>query len=471
MAEGPRLQRGVLPLWFGLELPVSRRAYVVSGLGLALVKYTVDALIVYAVSQKFWWPLAYLSPLYSIRTEGWNDIKWLALVLAITTMPFLWIGVSMSARRAADAGRSPWIGTLFLVPYFNYLAILVLALMPSRPGWYRDEPGSPYRAPQPVAAAPFELESGVKSALSGLLAAAATGVAMMIFTVHGLGLYGGTLFLVTPFAMGAVSAYLYNRPWRRSFMKTLGIAQASLMLAGAVVLLFALEGIVCLLMAAPIAIVGTAFGAFIGWGFAGSMPQRPLIDGRVMLILPLAAAVELVAGTSDTGPEYEVISAVEVAAPPDVVWQNVVAFSELDPPTAWHERIGIAYPVRARLEGSGVGAIRNCEFSTGPFVEPITRWEPGKRLSFDVASQPPPMQEWSPFKNVHPPHLDVSLRSRRGEFRLIPLEGGRTRLEGSTWYELSIEPRAYWRLWTDEIIHQIHDRVLSHIRRRSEDGR
>jgi len=99
--------------------------------------------------------------------------------------------------------------------------------------------------------------------------------------------------------------------------------------------------------------------------------------------------------------------------------------------------------VRAWLGGRGVGAVRHCEFSTGPFVEPITRWEPGKRLSFDVASQPPPMQEWSPFKNVHPPHLDASLRSRRGEFRLIPLPGGRTRLEGSTWYELSIEPRVY----------------------------
>jgi hypothetical protein len=35
--------------------------------------------------------------------------------------------------------------------------------------------------------------------------------------------------------------------------------------------------------------------------------------------------------------------------------------------------------------------VRYCVFSTGPFVEPITVWEPGRRLGFDVAQQPPPM--------------------------------------------------------------------------------
>jgi len=42
------------------------------------------------------------------------------------------------------------------------------------------------------------------------------------------------------------------------------------------------------------------------------------------------------------------------------------------------------------------------------FVEPITRWEPPARLSFDVRSQPLPMQEWSFYRRVHPPHLDAS---------------------------------------------------------------
>ncbi len=51
------------------------------------------------------------------------------------------------------------------------------------------------------------------------------------------------------------------------------------------------------------------------------------------------------------------------------------------------------------------------------------------------------MAEWSPYRNVAAPHLDGYLRVRDGEFRLQPLPGGRTRLEGRTRYEMRIFPR------------------------------
>jgi hypothetical protein len=44
------------------------------------------------------------------------------------------------------------------------------------------------------------------------------------------------------------------------------------------------------------------------------------------------------------------------------------------------------------------------------------------------------------------------------------LSGGRTRLEGSTWYEIEMAPEAYWQLWSDFLIHRIHNRVLDHIK-------
>jgi hypothetical protein len=107
-------------------------------------------------------------------------------------------------------------------------------------------------------------------------------------------------------------------------------------------------------------------------------------------------------------------------------------------------------------------------FSTGTFVEPITAWEPGRRLAFDVTEAPPPLRELTPFAGVAPPHLDGYLLSRRGEFRLVPLGDGRTRLEGSTWYELRLGPEAYWQVYSDWLIHRIHQRVLQHIRSEAE---
>jgi len=91
-------------------------------------------------------------------------------------------------------------------------------------------------------------------------------------------------------------------------------------------------------------------------------------------------------------------------------------------------------------------------------------WEPGRRLAFDVDSQPPPLQEWSPYADLAPPHLDGYFKARHGEFRLISMPGGRTRLEGSTWYEMRLRPEGYWDVFAAALIHRIHGRVLRHIK-------
>jgi hypothetical protein len=89
-------------------------------------------------------------------------------------------------------------------------------------------------------------------------------------------------------------------------------------------------------------------------------------------------------------------------------------------------------------------------------------------LKFSVTRNPEPMQEWTPYRGVHPAHLDGYLESRAGQFRLVPLEGGRTLLEGTTWYHHHLWPADYWQLWSGHIIHTIHMRVLRHVRQLSE---
>lgn len=128
--------------------------------------------------------------------------------------------------------------------------------------------------------------------------------------------------------------------------------------------------------------------------------------------------------------------------------------------------------MRARIDGQGVGAVRYCEFSTGAFIEPITVWQPPVSsamglLRFDVIESPPPLQEWS-WTGIDPPHLHDFLVSRQGQFELIRLPDGRTRLEGTTWYEHAILPDVYWRLWSDWIIGRVHAEVLDHVKHLAE---
>ena len=142
----------------------------------------------------------------------------------------------------------------------------------------------------------------------------------------------------------------------------------------------------------------------------------------------------------------------------------MIAFPDLQEPEEWYFRSGIGYPKRARMEGSGVGAVRHCEFSTGTFVEPIQIWDEGRLLKFSVTSSPAPMTELSPYADLVPGHLHGYFNSEQGQFRLIPQADGRTLLEGTTWYRHGLWPAQYWRWWSDAIIHRIHLRVLHHIR-------
>jgi hypothetical protein len=183
-------------------------------------------------------------------------------------------------------------------------------------------------------------------------------------------------------------------------------------------------------------------------------------------ILPLILMAE--AAAHRAAPLYRVDSEIVIDAPAETVWKNVVTFSDIAGKPEWYFRAGIAYPIRARISGHGVGATRTCEFTTGTFIEPIEVWNEPRLLRFGVTANPPPMRELSPYANIDAPHLHGFLVSERGQFLLEPLPGGRTRLVGTTWYQHHLWPAEYWRLWSDAIIHRIHLRVLRHIKGLSE---
>jgi hypothetical protein len=285
--------------------------------------------------------------------------------------------------------------------------------------------------------------------------------------------YGVVLFVIGPFVMGLVSAIVFAA-LRGDSMRA-SIAHAMLfvtyvMLATALGLLcLAMEGLVCVLMAAPLVYPVSLVGALLGIGIARVITTRWARSSTAFILavlLPLASI--LLSQPHADAPQFKVTSRINISAPPEVVWNNVVTFSDLPTPDDWVLRTGIAYPVRARIEGSGIGAVRYCEFSTGPFVEPITTWDAPRRLAFAVTENPAPMQEWTFWRDVHPPHLDGFFVSQQGEFLLVPTADGGTRLEGSTWYRHNLGPAWYWRLWSDAIIHRIHLQVLAHVKTLSE---
>ena len=441
-----------------LSLPFSSRRverlpYVVIGAGLALFKYAVEVAVFRAFAGNWLSPLEFVNPSFAARAtvlQGAPD--WLGWTLFVWSLPFVWIALSMSVRRAASAGQSPWLGAMVLLPLGNLLVIALLALLP-------DKPDAEVAVPPLAATARGALDAAAWRAVGAALAA---GGLSFVVGLYGFANYGAVLFFATPLVMGMVAGFLYNRPVAHSTSATLGLGALVMVAAGGVLVALAFEGLICLVMAVPIVMPLSIAGALLGKWIAEATRAGLAQLTAVVLALPILAGAESLVSST---PEYEVLTAVDVAAPPAVVWQRIVSFPDIPPPDDWFFRSGIACPLRARIEGTGVGAVRHCEFTTGDFVEPITVWDEPRRLAFDVTDQPDPMVELSPWRHVHPPHLvDRSLRSRRGEFRLVDLGDGRTRLEGRTWYVFDMHPQGYWTLWSDLSIHRIHRRVLDHIK-------
>jgi hypothetical protein len=326
----------------------------------------------------------------------------------------------------------------------------------TRPWWARWVPASQLKA--------MGLTAGISVAV---------GIALILLVTHVFKSYGLTLFLATPCALGILAPLLYGLGAPRTFVEFLGIAILAQVALFAGVLVFAIEGIICILMASPIwmtlAVVGACIAYPIHWvmwrryRFGNGFPVGMLL---LLMLIPALAGAER-AGETDA-PLWELTSSIDIDASPSVVWAHLVEFPDMPGPRAWPFRVGIAYPIRAELKGRGVGATRYCVFSTGKAEEPVRVWEEGKLLDIDVISTPPPMVEWSPYPGIHPPHLDGYLVSERARFELIPLANGRTRLVGTSWYRNRIFPAAYWRLWSDAIIREVHRAVMTSVKERSE---
>lgn len=435
---------------------VSRKRYLATGLLLFAVKYALDFLLTVAFNRQWRW-FPYLHPLGEIR--GLSALvgadRNYALVMLVLALPFIWIGTAMTLRRIHSASMPRWLVILFFVPVVNLATIGLLCLLPEK---VEREPATRKRA-------------ATSDAVYSTAIAIAICALMVWLSARILGSYGLGLFIALPFCLGFVTVMIFNASGTKTRLSCLLVSTLSVVVSGVALILFAVEGLGCLLMALPLALPLACLGGAVAWSIQDGIGGREGTAAFVILMLlypPAVMCVESVAAPEP--PLLAVTTSIEVNAGPQAVWRHVVSFSDLPEPAEWIFQTGIAYPIRANIEGSGPGAIRRCEFSTGPFIEPIEVWDEPRLLRFSVTENPPPMVEWTPYKKIYPRHLEDFLVSRRGQFLLTPLPGGRTRIEGTTWYLHSLWPAAYWRAWSDFIIHRIHERVLVHIKRLAENA-
>jgi len=282
------------------------------------------------------------------------------------------------------------------------------------------------------------------------------------------GYFGLAIFAGLPFATGVSSGVIIRRAGG-TFGQAIG---ASMTLIGTVILILcamAMEGIICVFMAAPFGAGLTFVGAVAGFFLA----KKRIADGTLQSAawLSIVALVALEGWNPPAPLEDSTTTEIVINAPAAKVWAQLHDIRDLPVTDNLLFQFGVAHPMGTLTDGQGVGAARLCKLSTGDMPEIVTVWKPDQELRFKVLSTPASMRELGFFgQTVDAAHLHSAYASLEGGFKLEPLPDGRTRLIGESHYLLNIAPAAYWNLWTKEIVHMVHRRVLEHVKNRAEAG-
>ncbi len=394
----------------------------------------------------------YAMPLRAIALIDRAPVAALPVAFALT-LAFMWVLGALSFRRAMDANFPGWLAAFTMTPVIQVPAILLLWIVPSH---------------EAIAVANDSTTAiDWKSAAQGIVAGGALTICAVALGALAFGTYGFGMFVIAPLVVGAVTAFLVNRKADLGWRRTIRAIYAALLLGGVGLVVAALEGVVCIVMAAPL-VVGAAF---IG-GLFGHAAAQSRLSARSSLmsvaLVPLVFATEQ-ALPADT--HFETTESVQIAASPHAVWTAIVHMQPIHTPPALPFRLGVAYPLGGQIVGKGAGAIRRGEFSTGMAIERISEWVPDQKITFDVESDPPAMRELSPYSHVNAPHVRGYFRTTKMTFEIVPIGNHACRLVEHTEHELRLDPLLYWMPFARWIIHENNMRVLTHIRNQAVEAR
>ena len=238
------------------------------------------------------------------------------------------------------------------------------------------------------------------------------------------------------------------------------------------VLAAGLEGIICVILIAPVFLVFAALGGLLGGGLRRLARSRRMYASGIatVLLLPYAAApLEDRIPLPDT--RRTVDTRVVIHADAATVWRNVVRPTGIRPEenrARLVHRIGFPRPVTATLSHEGLGGSRFAIFERGLMLrETVTEWVPERRMAFTIDPASIPARALDEHVTVGGPFFDVI----DGSYEIVPLDGGRVELRLRSTHRLSTHFNLYAGFWTDLLMRQIQENLLHVIRTRAEAGR
>ena len=228
------------------------------------------------------------------------------------------------------------------------------------------------------------------------------------------------------------------------------------------------EGVICVVMLAPLWIASGLTGAYITYRLRGRAGDRNTYC-MAMLAMPLIAMqVEpMIQMPQQTA---TVSRSMIVNATPAQIWPLLKGIPDVKPHEgAWtftQDLLGVPRPMGAHMLGDGIGATRMADWGRQVrFREHIIDWQPGRSIGwrFDFRG----LDAWQ-FTDRHLMPDSSYFKVTTGGYRMERLGPSRTRVTIDTHYWMQTPVNAYSKLWGEIFLGDIERNLLTLIRQRAE---
>jgi len=238
-------------------------------------------------------------------------------------------------------------------------------------------------------------------------------------------------------------------------LKSIGILGLIMALAIFLLLLlfWYLEGVVCILMASPLILLGVGIGIFIKYIFL-TLTKKNKEDHTIKSsILPFVILTLISLGeaklTSETLVVEKVKTTITLPYSCDQVYDAIKSVGKLDGPKPFLMQLDLPIPLKCILEEETVGALRTCYFEKGKIIERVTALSKGKLLQMDVIDYQLTGRTWFTFEEAIYTFENIGVNQ--------------CKMSRITTYTSKLYPRIYWRPLEKIGISQEHDYVFDNL--------
>lgn len=282
-----------------------------------------------------------------------------------------------------------------------------------------------------------------------------------VSTWRGLFTMMSTTFLfLLPFIVGALTVYLSGREKVQKLSYRFFAPWLPIFGFLIITLIFAIEGLPCLLMILPIFLLASSIGGLIG-GYFKLRKKDTKVYLSILTLLPfIISPLENYIGAHTSA--YKAYTYIDIDAPADKIWDNVTRVKEIpkELDKGWLTKLlYFPRPIKAELNYEGVGAYREAIFTNGlVFHETVTEYVDNQKMSFTIKALPHeiPLTTMDEHLVVGGKYFDVL----NGTYELEALNDKTYRLHLWSNFKLTTTFNLYASWWANSIMKDIQNNIL-----------